>query len=95
MIFRNWLFFLRRNSKHKCLCRGHNDRVSFAYLWQNGEKLIFEKINFSIEEDLKELRNCILCIILVWSLFRLVRIYKNLHFLPILLVKLGFCLSIF
>ena len=76
MIFRNWLFFLRRNSKHKCLCRGHNDRVSFAYLWQNGEKLIFEKINFSIEEDL-------------------VRVYKNLHFLPTLLVKLGFCLSIF
>ena len=95
MIFRNWLFFLRRNSKHKCLCRGHNDRVSFAYLWQNGEKLIFEKINFSIEEDLKELRNCILCIILVWSLFCLVRVYKNLHFLPILLVKLGFCLPIF
>ena len=55
--------------------------------------------------SIKELRNCILCIIPVWSLFCLVRVYKSLHFLPILLVKLGFvflsfsfsciCISVF
>ena len=44
---------------------------------------------------LKELQNCILCIIPVWSLFCSVQVYKSLHFLPILLVKLGFCLSMF
>ena len=31
----------------------------------------------------------------VWSLFCSVRVYKSLHFLPILLVKLGFRLSMF
>ena len=54
---------------------------------------------------LKELRNCILCIIRVWSLFCSVRVYMSLHFLslhyislyflPILLVKLGFRFSVF
>ena len=39
---------------------------------------------------LKELRNCILCIVPVGSLICSVRVYKSLHFLPILLVKLGF-----
>ena len=42
---------------------------------------------------LMELRNCILCIILMWSLFCSVRVYINLYFLPILFVKLGFRLS--
>ena len=44
---------------------------------------------------LKELRNCILCIISVWSLFCSARVYKSLHFLPVLLVKLSFRLSMF
>ena len=44
---------------------------------------------------LKELRNCILCTIPVWSLFCSVRIYIILHFLPIILVKLDFCFSVF
>ena len=44
---------------------------------------------------LKELQNCILCVIPVWSLFCSVRVYKGLHFLSILLVKLGFRLSMF
>ena len=41
---------------------------------------------------LKELRNRILCIIPERSLFCSVRIYKGQHFLPTLLLKLGFCL---
>ena len=44
---------------------------------------------------LKELRNCILCIIRVWSLFCSARVYISLHFLPDFLVKLGFRLSVF
>ena len=44
---------------------------------------------------LKELRNGILCTICVWSVFCSVRIYISLHFLLILLVKLGFRLSVF
>ena len=44
---------------------------------------------------LKELRNCILCIIRVWLLFCSVRVYISLHFLPILLAKLRFSLSLF
>ena len=44
---------------------------------------------------LKELRNCILCIIRVWSLFCSARVHVSLHFLPILLVKLGFRLFVF
>ena len=44
---------------------------------------------------LKELRNGIFCTICVWSLFCSVRIYISLHFLLILLVKLGFRLSVF
>ena len=39
---------------------------------------------------LKELRNFILCIIHVGSLFCSVRVYISLHFLPIIFVKLGF-----
>ena len=41
---------------------------------------------------LKELRNCILCIIHVKT-FHSVRIYISLHFLPIPFVKLGFSRS--
>ena len=37
---------------------------------------------------LKELRNFILCIIPVWSLFCSVRVYISLHFAPIFFVKL-------
>ena len=44
---------------------------------------------------LKELQNCILCVVGVWSLFCSVRVYIILHFLPILLVKLSFRLSMF
>ena len=43
----------------------------------------------------KELQNCILCIIRVWSLFCSVRVFVSLHFLAILLAKLGFRLSMF
>ena len=39
---------------------------------------------------LKDLRNCILCVIQVWSVFYSVRVYISLHFIPILLVKLSF-----
>ena len=46
-------------------------------------------------ESLKELWNCILWIIYVWPLFCSVRAYVSLHFLPILLVKLDFRLSVF
>ena len=64
---------------------------------------------FSVEEPLKTLlhqdkitsaafrnfKGATKCIIPVWSLFYSVRVYKSLHFLPILLVKLGFRLSMF
>ena len=40
---------------------------------------------------LMELRNCISCIIRVWSVFYSLRVYISLHFLHILLVKLSFC----
>ena len=62
-------------------------------------------IFFFLFTILQELRNCILCVIPVWSLFCSVRVYKRLLFLPILLVKLGFvflcfsfscfCISVF
>ena len=45
----------------------------FLYIWET----FFKKL-------LKELRNCILCIVSVWSLFCSVRVYISLHFLPIL-----------
>ena len=41
-------------------------------------------ISFRLLFLLKEPRNCILCIIHVWSLFYSVRVYISLHFLPIL-----------
>ena len=44
---------------------------------------------------LKELRNYILCIIRVRSLFCSDRGYISLHFLPARLVKRGFRLSVF
>ena len=43
---------------------------------------------------MKELQNCILFIIRAWSLFCSVRVYISLHFLPILLIKLDFDLSV-
>ena len=46
-------------------------------------------------KHLKELPNCVLYIICVWSIFCSVRVYVSLHFLPILLVKLVFRLSVF
>ena len=52
----------------------------------------FNEVWFS---KLKELRNCILRIIRVWSVFCSVQVYISLHFLPILLVKLGFRFSCF
>ena len=45
--------------------------------------------------SLKELWNCISCIICVRSLFCSVPVYKSLDFLPILFVKLDFDLSVF
>ena len=45
--------------------------------------------------SLKELRNCVLYFIRAGSLFCSVRICISLHFLPILLVKLGFRLTVF
>ena len=45
--------------------------------------------------SLKELRNCILYIFRVWSLFCSVRVDVSLHFLPSLLLKLNFNLSEF
>ena len=67
-------------------------------------KHVFYSVQY-LTSILKELRNCILCIIPVWSLFCSIRVYKSLHFLQILLVKLGFvflcfgfscfCISVF
>ena len=54
-------------------------------------KLIF----FNLLGPLNEIRNCVLCIIRLRSLFCPVRVYVSLCFLPILLVKLGFRLSAF
>ena len=46
------------------------------------DKLI---VNKSVRKNLKELRNRTLSIILVWSLFFLIRVYVGLHFLQFLL----------
>ena len=56
-------------------------------------KTWLNQLNYRV--NLKELRNCILCIIHVWSLFWSVCVCIGLHFLSILLVKLGFRLSMF
>ena len=48
-----------------------------------------------VMRDLKEPRNCILCIICVRSLFCAERVYISLYFPPILLVKQNFRLSMF
>ena len=55
---------------------------------------------FLLDQTLKELRNCILCVVAVWSLFSSVGVYIKLHFLPIVLIKLvffflGFCVLVF
>ena len=50
---------------------------------------------YVLHRKLKELQNCILCSISVWSLFGSVRLYISLHFLPMILVKLVFHLSLF
>ena len=55
------------------------------------DNLMFNTFNLI----LKKVRNCILCIIRVWSLYCSVRVYTSLHFLPIRFVKLEFCLSVF
>ena len=52
-------------------------------------------IIFVIGELLKELRNCILRIIRMWSVFCSGQVYISLHLLPILLVKPGFRLFFF
>ena len=57
-------------------------------------KSLINRIFIIQKKVLKELQNCILCIISVWSLFCSVRVYKSLHFLPILLVELTFPLSV-
>ena len=57
------------------------------------QKFIFLKRNFVLHfhpviytsHCLKELRNCILCVICVWPLFCSIRVYASLHFLPIFL----------
>ena len=57
--------------------------LSCFYFQMSGMKIL--KHN---EACLKELRNCILCIIREWSLFCSVRVYVSLYFLLFLLVKL-------
>ena len=59
-------------------------------------KFLKDEKNTALQElNLKELRNYILCIIRVRSLFCLARVYISLHFLATCLVKLGFHLSVF
>ena len=62
--------------------------------------LIFTKTMFLIclnlsqnHITLKDLRNSILCTILVWSLLYSIRVYISLYFLPFLLENQLFCLS--
>ena len=80
--------FYWRNSSRLCKCFIKN-----AVL-KNFAKFTGRSLCWSL--FLKGLRSCILCIIRVWSVFCLVRIYISLHFLPFLMVKLGcFRLSCF
>ena len=83
----------KRSSFHELLQRNYS--VSL-YKW-NLCFLVKEmfKIMKSIVQTLKELRNYILCIFSLWSLFCSVRVYIRLHFLPMILVKLVFRLSVF
>ena len=63
-------------------------------LVQNEQNLEWSQL-LQEHQGFKELRNCMSWIIPVWSLFCSVQVYKSLHFQPILLVKLGFHLSMF
>ena len=49
---------------------------------------------FFSPNNLKELRNCILRIILAWSLFCLTQVYVGLRFFTISFGKLVFCLPV-
>ena len=65
------------------------------HLCLKGTLSTWPKILIKKSNTLKELRNYILCIIQVWSLFCSVPVNTCSYFLPILLVKLGFFLSVF
>ena len=53
-----------------------------------------KNICFFSPNNLKELRNCILRIILAWSLFCLAQVYVGLHFFTNSFGKLVFCLPV-
>ena len=59
-------------------CSGDN----LPQIFRGMSKILKRKCQRS---SLKELRSCVLCIISVWSLFCLMRLYSGLHFLPIAL----------
>ena len=83
----------------------HHHRHSNIKIWTNFYFLLFtfnamvkvlaevlKTIDVAKSQNLKELRNFILCILCAWSLFYSIRIYISLHFLPI--KKIVFCLSV-
>ena len=67
------------------------EAILFWFVFSGTKILWWGSLNY----ELKDLRNCILCLISVWSLFCSVRVYISLHFLPMILVKLDFRLSVF
>ena len=61
--------------------------VAFSPIFVVDTKITFV---YNFVAPLKELRNCILRIIRLWSVFCSVLVYISLHFLPILLVFIFF-----
>ena len=95
-------WWVTKSSQNIYSKRHQNDIVdiTLVFIWLaltescfDAKKVVF--IADSVVKPLKELRNCTLCIIRVWSKLCSVWIYISRHFLPILLVKLGFRLSMF
>ena len=80
---------------HKRKFYGISDEIFALLLFSIIDGFVWFRLRIFLRNiQLKELWNFILCIICVSSLYCLVWIYASLHFLPILLVKLGFRLCV-
>ena len=59
------------------------------------QNMSFSKFKEKCRKCFKGAKKCILCIIHVRSLFCSVRVYISMYFMFVLLVKLGFHVSVF
>ena len=72
-----------------------DSHLNYASIVWCQTKSLINRVLIIQKKALEGLQNYILCIISVWSILGSVRLYKCLHFLPILLVKLSFHFSMF